>query len=150
MSLIAKYGIVTILGPEDDPALIEMILEATHHKFCKDTSLFFLKMKGINSDDLPCENPYYLLRRMTGLTKIVSECQSLYVNTALLNEKIISNPNMTKADLNGIFFEFWALRKQFKVLSHELDNRFIDLKIFLRSNLKEHTTARTSYQRSIN
>lgn len=140
MSLIAKYGIDTILGPEDDPALIEMLLEATHHKFCKDISLFFLKTKGINSDDLPGENPYYLLRRMTGLTKKVSECQSLYVNTVLLNEKIISNPNMTKADLTGIFFEFWALQKQFKVLSRELDNRFSDLKIFLRSNLKEHTS----------
>ena len=138
MNLITKYGIDKILGTEDDPVLIEMILEATHHKFSKDTSFYFLKTTGVNSEDLAGENPYYIPRKIAGLTKKLAECQSLYANFSLLNEKVVASPAITKADLNGIFFEFWTLRKQFNLLSRDLDNRFSDLKVFLKSIIKEH------------
>ncbi len=137
MKLATKYGIDTILSPEDDPVLLEMVLEATHQKFSKDISFYFLKIQGINSADLSGENPYYIPRKIAGLTKKLAECQSLYSNFSLLNEKVIASPAITKADLNGIFFEFWTLRKQFNLLSRDLDNRFSDLKVFLKGILKE-------------
>lgn len=41
MNLIEKYGFSTILKPEDDPGLVEMVLEATHHKFCNGNSSMY-------------------------------------------------------------------------------------------------------------
>jgi hypothetical protein len=137
MNLIEKYGLSAILKPEDDPVLIEMVLEATHHKFCKDSHFYFLKTNGLNSEDLPGEEPYYIPRKMAGLTRKLAECQSLHSNFSLLNEKVIASQAITRADLAGIFFEFWNLRKQFHVLSRDLDNRFSDLKVFLKAILKE-------------